>query len=64
MEMCIECKHGASGQNGHRHLKERYRASTQDLTLPQFVTFECTSCGLFWRRLGPPGRCAWSAERK
>ena len=63
-EMCAECKRGASGKNGHGHLEERFRSSTRDITLPQFVTFECASCGAFWRKLGPPDRCAWSAQRR
>jgi hypothetical protein len=64
LEMCIDCKHGASGPQGHPNLAERYRANTQNLTLPQFITFECSACGAFWRRLGSLDRCAWSAQRR
>lgn len=63
MKTCTECQRGASGKNGHSHLEERFRSARND-TLPQFVTFQCSACGSFWRRLGPPDRCAWSAERR
>jgi hypothetical protein len=64
MSACIECRRGASGKEGHSHLEERFRSNVRDITLPQFATFQCTACEAYWRRLGPPDRCAWAAERR
>jgi hypothetical protein len=64
LEMCTECARGASGKDGHRHLEELFRSNIRNDTLPQFITFHCTSCGAVWRRLGTPDRCAWSAQRR
>jgi len=64
VEKCAACKSGASGRDGHPHLVEKFRANVRELTLPQFATFQCSSCGAIWRRLGPAERSAWSAERR
>jgi hypothetical protein len=64
VEKCSACKSGASGKDGHAHLVERFRSNIGDLALPQFATFQCTSCGVLWRRLGSADRCDWSAERR
>lgn len=63
-ERCTACKCGASGRTGHPHLVERFRSNVSDLALPQFATYECTTCGAIWRRLGSADRCDWSAERR